>query len=99
MTNDEKLPRIRPLSGPMDVPVFNVILYVSLQDDKVLARAANLPDLQCSAATEPMALKSAITEAKARLGKWHGAGEDIPWIEPVPPPRDGEQQRLVPVHL
>lgn len=99
MSDGKELPKIRPISSPMEVPVFNVILYVRRQDGQMLARVANLPDLQFSGSSEPLVLKQAITEVKARLGKWHRAGETIPWIAPVPPPNNGEQQRLVPVHL
>ena len=99
MTDPDKLPEIRPISTPMDVPVFNVVIYVSQQDAKVLARVVNLPDLAFTASSEPMALKKAITEVKSRLAAWHGASETIPWIDPVPKPNEDEQQRFVPVHL
>ena len=99
MNNPEELPKIRPISVPLDVPVFNVVIYVSTQDGKVIARVANLPNLRFSASSELMALKQAITEVKARLAAWHSASEAIPWIDPVPAPDANEQQRLVPVHL
>ncbi len=100
MTDEEKQPPlIRPISVPLDVPVFNVLIYVKHEDGKVLARVANLHDLEFSASSEPMALKQAITEVKSRLAKWHGAGETIPWIDPAPKPEEGEQERHVPVHL
>ena len=99
MTEESKQPLIRPISAPIDVPVFNVLIYVKHDDGKVLARVANLPDLEFSASSEPGVLKQAITEVKSRLAKWHGAGEEIPWIDPVPKPEDSEQERHVPVHL
>ena len=97
--NDGDMPSIRPISAPMDVPVFNVVIYVSHVDGKVLARVANLPDIEFSASSEPMALKQTITHVKQLLAKWHGAGETIPWIAPIPAVKDGEQERHVPVHL
>lgn len=97
--DDSKLPKIRPISAPIPVPVFNVIIYVSTVDGKVQARVANLPDLVYTASSEPMALKQAITEVKKQLAHWHANAETIPWIDPVPAVNVGEQQRLVPVHL
>lgn len=96
---EKKMPQIRPVSVPMEVPVFNVVVYVSHADGKVTARVANLPGIEFSASSEPMALKQTITHVKQQLAKWHGSGESIPWIEPIPEARDGEQERHVPVHL
>ena len=94
-----ELPKVRPISPPMDVPVFNIVIYVSEADGKVEARVANLPDLCFHASSEPLALKQAITEVKRRLAAWHSAAAPIPWIDPVPPPDPNETQRFVPVHL
>ena len=101
MSNSDETskPLIRPISVPIEVPVFNVVIYVSQQDGKVLARVANLPNMEFTASSEPMALKQTITHVKQQLAKWHGAGEVIPWIDPVPAANEGEQERLVPVHL
>lgn len=97
--DEKQKPLIRPISVPMAVPVFNVVIYVSQQDGKVIARVANLPNIEFTASSEPMALKQTITHVKQQLAKWHGAKETIPWIDPVPAPSEGEQERLVPVHL
>ena len=97
--SSDRLPEIRPISAPMEVPVFSVVIYVSHIDHNVKARVANLPDLLFTASSEPMVLKQAITEVKRRLASWHETGEKIPWIEPIPEPTADEQQRLVPVHL
>ena len=83
----------------MNVPVFNVVIYVSKVGETVQARVMNLPDLQFTASSEPLALKEAVTEAKRRLSKWHASSEAIPWIDPIPDPTDSEQPRLVAVHL
>ncbi len=96
---DRPMPQIKPISDPMSVPVFNVVIYVASVDGKVVADVANLPDLSFSALSEPVALKQAITEVKKQLAAWHGAGTAIPWIDPVPEPTADQQTRLVPVHL
>ena len=60
---DEKktgIPKIRPISAPMDVPVFNIVIHVSRQEGQVRARVANLPDLDFTAGSEPLALKQAL---------------------------------------
>ena len=97
--HDGEMPRIRPISAPMDVPVFNVVIYVSQRDGKVQARVANLPDIEFSEIREPVAFNQTITHVKKQLAEWHGAGTTIPWIDPVPAATDDEQERLVPVHL
>lgn len=97
--NGDKPPQIKPISSPIPVPVFNVVIFVSQDDRGVLARVANLPDLEFRGSSEPTALKQAITKVKQILAEWHAAGEEIPWIDPIPEPDDGEQQRWVPVHL
>ena len=92
-------PLIRPVSAPMEVPVFNIVIYISSNGGKVLARVANLPDIEFTASSEPVALKQTITHVKQQLSKWHTSGEPIPWIDPAAEIQDGEQERLVPVHL
>ncbi len=99
MSDPKEPPRIRPISPALNIPVFNVVIYIAASGAGVQARVANLPDLVFAAPTEPMALKQAITEVKARLSQWCGQGEPIPWIDPVPEPMETEQERLVPVHL
>lgn len=92
-------PEFRPISAPLNVPVFNLVIHVCQVAEGVQARVVNLPDLRFSASSEPQALKQAIGEAKRRLAQWHAAGEAVPWVKTVPQPGDGEQVRLVPVHL
>lgn len=99
MTLDDKAPKIRPLSGPMDVPVFNIIIYISRAEGQVRARVANLPDLAFTASSEPMVLKQSITNVKEKLRAWKEADQPIPWLDPASPAVEGEEQRLVPVHL
>ena len=101
MSEDSRgsLPEVRPISAPMDVPVFNVVIYVSETAGKVTAKVANLPDIAFTASSEPHALKQAITTVKQQLSTWHASGEAIPWVDPLPNLESNEQQRLVPVHL
>ena len=95
----DSMPKIRPISPPLEVPVFNIVIYVSRIDGKVKARVANLPDLVFTAGSEPVVLKQTISEVKNRLGQWHKDQCKIPWVDPVPPAANGEQERFVPVHL
>lgn len=97
--NSDTPPQIKPISAPIPVPVYNVVIFVKYADGGVEARVANLPDLQFRGSSEPTVLKQVVTQLKQRLAEWHAAGEKIPWIDPIPEPADGEQQRWVPVHL
>ena len=87
--SDER-PKIRAISPAMDVPVYNIVIYLAKTDACVRARVANLPDLEFAAATEPEVLKQAITEVKLRLTRWQGQNRSIPWIDPLPEQREGE---------
>ena len=98
-SSDDGLPRIRAASAPLNVPVFNIVVYVSHADGVCHARVANLPDISSAASSEPMALKKVITDVKARLQNWCQEEDDIPWIDPVPSPGPDDSQRLIPVHL
>ena len=69
--DDKSAPLIRPISAPMYVPVFNIVIYISTTAGKVLARVANLPDIEFAASSEPLALKKTITHVKQQLYKWH----------------------------
>lgn len=83
-----------------DVPVFNCIIYVSPDaDGSVRARVANLPGLECSAASERAALGKLIPAFKQRVSELTQNKLPIPWIEPPSPAQPGEQKRFIPVHL
>ena len=94
-----RMPEIHAVTPPRNVPVFNVVIYVSKSAAGCRARVANLPDLNFSGPSEPAVLKQAVTEVKQCLGKWLAEGRSIPWIEPLPPREADEQERLIPVHL
>ena len=94
-----KGPKIRPLSQPMEVPVFNCVIYVMKGPEDVQARVANLADLKFVGKTEPDVLRTTITEVKRMLSQWHSAGEEIPWLNPHQEMQPGEEVRYLPVHL
>lgn len=93
------LPKIRALSPAMEVPVFNLIVYITTTSNGMQARVVNLPDLVFTGTSEPSVLKQLVTEAKSRLATWHSTAQTIPWIDPVPPPSPSDQQRFIPLHL
>ena len=85
---------------PEPIPVFSCIVYVSSGDGgQVRARVANLPDLQCVAASEHQALATLVPAFKKRLIELMQKGVPIPWIDPPVDPEAQEQQRYIPVHL
>lgn len=95
---DHELP-ITDLSSP--VPVFDcrVLVATDSQTGMVRARVANLAGFQVEAGTEREALLAISRQFRDRVAQLHSAGETIPWIDPPDPPRPGESQRWIPVHL
>ena len=87
-------------SKPTDVPVFNCIVYILPNSDGgVRARVANLPGLECTAASERDALSTIVPAFKQRVGELIRSETPIPWIEPPRPAESEEETRRVPVHL
>ena len=87
-------------SKPADVPVFDCIVYVSPDaDGGVRARVANLPGLECTAASEREALRKLVAAFKQRVSELTQSETPIPWIEPPAPAESEETQRFIPVHL
>ena len=83
-----------------NVPVFSCIVYLSSDDcGQVRARVANLPGLQCVAASEHQALATLVPAFKKRLVELMQTDTPIPWIDPPVASEPEEQQRYVPVHL
>ena len=87
-------------SKPADVPVFDCIAYVSPDaDGGVRARVANLPGLECTAASEREALGKLVAAFKQRVSELTQSETPIPWIDPPAPAESEEMQRFIPVHL
>lgn len=87
-------------SKPAEVPVFNCIVYVSRDaGGGVRARVANLPGLDCTAASEREALGKIVAAFKRNIGEQMRNKAQIPWIDPPTPAEAGEQTRFIPVHL
>ena len=85
---------------PLETPVFNCIVNVApAVDGVVVARVANLAGIEGRGRTEREALAQVVPAFKAAVGKYHKAGETIPWIEHSAKPQPGETQRFVAVHL
>lgn len=85
---------------PVDVPVFSCIAYVSKNPTGgVHIRVANLAGLECDAASEREALSKLVPQFKQRVVELTASKTPIPWMEPPSPQADGEQVRLIPVHL
>jgi len=83
-----------------DVPVFDCIVYLSINDTGgVRARVGNLPDLQCTASSEREALMKLIPVFKQKVADWTARQVPIPWIDPPTAAESTEQVRYVPVHL
>ena len=91
---------VRDQSKPADVPVFNCIVYVSTDaGGGVRARVANLPGIECTAASEREALGKIVLAFKQRIGELMHGKTQIPWMDPPNPAEPGEQKRFIPVHL
>ena len=87
-------------STPLEVPVFNCLVYVGRQPEGgVRARVANLDGLNCEAANERAALAIIVPAFKQRVAELTEAGTSIPWIDPPAAIEPDEQARYIPVHL
>ena len=85
---------------PSDVPVFNCIVYICPDSGGgVRARVANLPGLECKAASERDALSKIVPAFKQRVGELMRSNTPIPWIEPPASAESDEATRHIPVHL
>lgn len=99
--DDSRSPRVRKISPPLDVPVYNCHAYVAPRNaqGEVVARAANLANVTGCGNSEREALQKLIESFKATIVRHVAASESIPWLEPPSPPEAGEKQRLLAVHL
>ncbi len=82
-----------------DVPAFTCLVYVRSDGGKFFARVANLDGIQASGSSQRDVLAKIIAKFKKRVAGLISAGDPIPWIDPPLSPGDGEQKRIVPVHL
>ena len=83
-----------------NVPVFTCLIYIRQNDDGTVAgRVANLAGIEASGSSERGALSKLVREFKTQVAMLHETGQQIPWIDPPPPPTEHEQIRSVPVHL
>src|SRR5688500_19026143 len=98
---DEQSHRVRYVSPPESVPVFNCLVLVAPRNSAgvVVVRAANLAGLCAEAPSEREALQKLVPAFKATLAEYHASGEPIPWLDPPQTPATGEQQRWIAVHL
>ncbi|MEQ8789090.1 MAG: hypothetical protein RIC55_22450 [Pirellulaceae bacterium] len=94
-------PRVRPLGPPTDVPVYNCRVYVAPRNEAgvIVARAANLAEVAGLGESEREALQQIVALFKVKLAAFREAKQEIPWIDPVPPPEPGESERWIAVHL
>lgn len=82
------------------VPTFACIAYVRKQDDGTIAgRVANLAGIEATGNAERDVLSKLLREFKSQVSKMHAEGQSIAWVEPLPPPLEGEQRRSIPMHL
>ena len=83
-----------------NVPVFTCLIYVHQNDDgTVVGRVANLAGIEASGSSERGALSKLVSEFKTKITELYEAGQQIPWVDPPPPPSEHEQIRSVPMHL
>jgi hypothetical protein len=93
--------RVRHVSPPESVPVFNCLVLVAPRNaaSMIVARAANLAGLSAEAPTEREALQKLVAAFKAMLAEHQASGQQIPWLDPPQAPAPDEQQRWIAVHL
>lgn len=93
--------RVRHVSPPESVPVFNCLVLVAPRNEAglVVARAANLAGFSAEGKSEREALQKFVPAFKTALAAFVAKGEPIPWLDPPEAPRPGEQQRWIAVHL
>lgn len=98
---DQDAHRVRPISPPVEVPVFNCLVLVAPRNaaGMVVARAANLAGLSAEGKTEREALQKLVASFKSTLTTCRESGQSISWIDPPVVPEPFEQQRWIAVHL
>jgi hypothetical protein len=94
-------PRVRPLSPPQNVPVFNCRVAVSARNSEgiVVARAIELAGIEASGQSEREALQQVVAAFKAIVAHYHATGTTIPWLTTRHEKQPGETERFIAVHL
>ena len=90
---------VNPDSSPVNVPVFNCVVYLTKLERGVAARVANLDGIELTGTDERDALTRTVAAFKALVQKHAENKSEIAWIDPIPDPKPGEQRQFVPVHL
>jgi predicted RNase H-like HicB family nuclease len=94
-------PRVRKVSEPESVPVYNCHVLVSPRDEQgiVVARVATLANVTGQGKTEREALQNLVGAFKSAMARHHQSGAPIPWLDPPVEPQPDQQQRWIAVHL
>ncbi len=94
-------PRVRKISEPVSVPVFNCPIFVATKNEAgvVVARCATLADVEGRGQTEREALQNIVAAFKVKVARCLATNESIPWLDPPSAIRENEQQRMIAVHL
>jgi len=89
------------LPGGQPVPVFNCVVHIAppAADGTIVACVANLAGIECRGRSEREALVQVVAAFKAAVGRYHAAGEPIPWLSESTSLAPGETERLIAVHL
>ena len=88
-----------------NVPVFACIVYVrKMADGTISGRVANLDgnlaaEITATGSSERDVLMKVTREFKSRVLKLHQENQQIPLLDPPPPPLENELMRSIPVHL
>lgn len=93
--------RVRHVSPPVEVPVYNCLALVTPRNAEglVTARAANLAGVTAEGKSEREALAGLVAAFKGAVSAHRENGRPIPWAEPPEEPQPGDQQRFIAVHL
>lgn len=98
-SNESKSLEIAGDAAPV-VPTFTCIVYIRKDEDGTLTgRVANLAGIEASGSSERFVLSKIVKDFKARVLLVHEAGDEIPWVSPVPGASENEQIRSIPMHL
>lgn len=94
-------PDLPVLTPPQPIPVYDCRVIVCGPDGegRLIGRVTTLPGLSASARTERELLTQLVEQFKQVLRQYRAEGRPVPWNPHPEPPREGERQRWIPVHL